>query len=60
MLLGIARDGDGLAVRVLLDHGIDTWQLRNRILRAGGGVPWPDPDAIPTLAAHLELAAAML
>lgn len=37
VLLGLARENEGLAARILLDFGIDAERLRNEVIRLLGG-----------------------
>jgi ATP-dependent Clp protease ATP-binding subunit ClpC len=54
VLLGLAREDDGVAKQILLDFGVDADRIRNEVIRmlgaaprAGGAppppVPWPRP-----------------
>jgi len=39
ILLGIAREKNGVAARILLDHGADADKLRDEVVREVGGIP---------------------
>jgi Clp amino terminal domain, pathogenicity island component len=43
ILLGLVREGEGVAMRILLDLGVDEHQIRNEVIRAiagpGAGLP---------------------
>lgn len=51
ILLGLIRENEGVAMRILLDHDVDSEQIRNEVIRAltelGGrrekAAPKPDP-----------------
>jgi ATP-dependent Clp protease ATP-binding subunit ClpC len=54
VLLGIAREDDGVAKQILLDFGVDADRIRDEVIRTLGGapraggappppVPWPRP-----------------
>jgi ATP-dependent Clp protease ATP-binding subunit ClpC len=54
LLLGLARENDGVAMQVLLDFGVDADRIRDEVVRTLGGppraggpppppVPWPRP-----------------
>jgi ATP-dependent Clp protease ATP-binding subunit ClpC len=45
ILLGLARENDGVACRILLDQGADSEKLRQEVLRKLGTAPPPDYDA---------------
>jgi ATP-dependent Clp protease ATP-binding subunit ClpC len=38
LLLGLVREGEGVAMRILLDAGVDAERVRNEVVRALGGV----------------------
>jgi hypothetical protein len=51
ILLGLLREGDGVAARVLVNLGVNTEQARNEILKELGGVaPFATPPAEPASA----------
>jgi ATP-dependent Clp protease ATP-binding subunit ClpC len=39
ILLGIARENDGVAARILIDHGADAERLRDEVIRELGMIP---------------------
>jgi ATP-dependent Clp protease ATP-binding subunit ClpC len=49
VLLGVAREGEGVALQILLDRGIDPERIRHEVVRTLGGpppkgvAPWPIP-----------------
>jgi ATP-dependent Clp protease ATP-binding subunit ClpC len=53
VLLGLAREDDGVAMQILLDHGVTSDQIRDEVIRMLGGpppagvspppMPWPRP-----------------
>jgi ATP-dependent Clp protease ATP-binding subunit ClpC len=53
VLLGLARENDGVAMQILLDHGVTPDRIRDEVVRTLGGppapgvspppVPWPRP-----------------
>jgi ATP-dependent Clp protease ATP-binding subunit ClpC len=53
VLLGLARESDGVAMQILLDHGVGADRLRDEVVRMLGGppprgvspppAPWPRP-----------------
>jgi ATP-dependent Clp protease ATP-binding subunit ClpC len=45
ILLGLARENDGVACRILLDQGVDSEKLRQEVLLKLGTTPPPDYDA---------------
>jgi ATP-dependent Clp protease ATP-binding subunit ClpA len=52
LLLGIARENDGVAARILLDLGIDSEAIRNEVVRVLSGAsvdlpPRPRPVPVP-------------
>jgi ATP-dependent Clp protease ATP-binding subunit ClpC len=48
VLLGLMREGDGVAVRILLDFNVDAEKVRNEVIRMLGG-----PSAVgPPVAIH--------
>jgi ATP-dependent Clp protease ATP-binding subunit ClpC len=51
ILLGLAREGEGVANRILLEYGADSEDLRNRVIRALGGQPPDEEEPADQLAA---------
>jgi ATP-dependent Clp protease ATP-binding subunit ClpC len=53
VLLGLAREDDGVAMQILLDHGVTSDRIRDEVIRMLGGpppagvspppMPWPRP-----------------
>ena len=53
ILLGLVRENEGVAARILLDFDADSEKIRNAVIRVGGPVP-PDPPTPPTPTASSE------
>jgi len=47
LLLGLVREGEGVAVRILEDFGVDGDAVRDEVIRQVGGVPPPRPYPRP-------------
>ena len=68
ILLGLARENEGVASRVLLDHGIDAESIRDAVLAMLEGSPQPgDGGATPsrrilelTASDHVDVASALV
>jgi ATP-dependent Clp protease ATP-binding subunit ClpC len=52
LLLGLVRENEGVACRILLDRGLDSERVRNEVIRmlSGPGTPRRQPKATYTLA----------
>jgi ATP-dependent Clp protease ATP-binding subunit ClpC len=65
VLLGLTREGEGVAMRILLDSGVDGARLRDEVIRtlsgappAGGAPPpppWPRPPRPRALPAYVPV-----
>lgn len=52
LLLGILRDGEGLAIDILINRGVDLLSLKNSIeksIRVDSPLPFADRDVVPLL-----------
>jgi ATP-dependent Clp protease ATP-binding subunit ClpC len=47
VLLGLAREDDGVAMQVLLHFGVDADRIRNEVVRTLGGAPRPGSSPPP-------------
>ena len=52
LLLGLVREGEGVAVRILEDFGVDGDAVRDEVIRQVGGVPPPRPYPRPKRRHH--------
>jgi ATP-dependent Clp protease ATP-binding subunit ClpC len=50
LLLGLAREGQGVAMRILLDFDVDAEKIRSEISRRLGGTAIPPMESVPASA----------
>jgi ATP-dependent Clp protease ATP-binding subunit ClpC len=47
VLLGLTREDEGVAARILLDYDVDAEKIRDEVIRALSGMGWSRPAVVP-------------